>query len=310
MSEYWSWPCKRRRVEEHAAIHPCPNSKSAQCQGPESDVPNEGRVNQRRKTLASKLSLCEHSGALGQSLSSPERDAEKSRSETEILCFGMVRVSHRSNHQSSKSNESQIKDIVLDTPTPHNLENRGIIQVTLNEPNVLVRAGSQEVFANLAQRTATMLRNLEVYCTLQLFCLTNTQHEAHDSSHHKQSGKKGIITPTILCVNVYGPSDIGESVGEFFTKLKMHLQDPVHCDRDVVYLNPHLLCNDRERVTTLSLTKACSAPDIEHVADKPDLYELLRNEETLPETETPATLITGLYRQDQPLTFKDKTLLF
>ena len=97
---------------------------------------------------------------------------------------------------------------------------------------------------------------------------------------------------------------MGEGVGDFFTESGLHLQDPMHCDRDVVYCNPHLLFVDGELVTTLSLAAPFTAPDIEQVDDNPDLFELLRNEQPLAEAETPAALATSLFsHQKQALTF-------
>jgi hypothetical protein len=155
--------------------------------------------------------------------------------------------------------------------------------------------------AKLPQRTVTILRNLMALCDLQLFCLAKAHvAKAHgtkvDGGVAGRKGNRQMKSEIILCVNVYGPRDIADGVGEFFTQCGMHLQGPEHCDRDVLYYNPHLLWNDEEPVTTLSLASTFTPLDIEQIEKKPDLFELLRNEEPLLETDTPALLSTTLHR--------------
>lgn len=69
----------------------------------------------------------------------------------------------------------------------------------------------------------------------------------NDHGAGELKSKKPARIGTMLCVNVYGPRDMTEAVGEFFSDCGMYLQDLIHCDRDVAYCNPHLLYNDEEQ---------------------------------------------------------------
>jgi hypothetical protein len=66
-----------------------------------------------------------------------------------------------------------------------------------------------------------------------------------------RSSRKGTTKHELL-VNVYGRSDLAEDFGSFFEKVGIFLQDPVACQRDVPYMNPHLLANN-EIVMTSSI---------------------------------------------------------
>jgi hypothetical protein len=195
-----------------------------------------------------------------------------------------------------RTDKPQIKDIVVELQRPQNIETGAVIPMTLIEPNILMQDGTNHTFAKLVQRMATIIRNLMAQCNLQLFCRARAQVGKGEHGAGGLKSKKQMKTGIILCVNVYGPRNMAEAVGEFFTDCGMHLQDPMHCDRDVVYCNPHLLYNDEEPATTLTPTCLFTAPDIEQIGKKPDLFELLRNEQPLPETDTPASLSTQLYR--------------
>jgi SWI/SNF-related matrix-associated actin-dependent regulator of chromatin subfamily A3 len=46
------------------------------------------------------------------------------------------------------------------------------------------------------------------------------------------------LTASII---IYGPMDAHESVGNFFQECELYLQDPIGCDRNVPYHNPHRL---------------------------------------------------------------------
>jgi hypothetical protein len=75
-------------------------------------------------------------------------------------------------------------------------------------------------------------------CTLQLFCLARLQQGRGNNGGSDGHGHKGRRQPKIsvtLCVNVYGLPEMGEGVGDFFTEGGLHLQDPMHWVRDVMY---------------------------------------------------------------------------
>lgn len=161
--------------------------------------------------------------------------------------------------------------------------------------------GTNDPFAKMARKAVEILQSLAAQCSLQIFCQAIPRgsragggRRASGQKEGKQQTKIGI--KYTLCVNVYGPHDMAAGVGHFFADCGMHLQDPVNCDKDVLYCNPHLLFEEEENVTTFSLARAFTAPDTEQIGPAPDLLELLRNDQPLNETDTPALLATQLFR--------------
>ncbi len=76
----------------------------------------------------------------------------------------------------------------------------------------------------------------------------------------------------------------------------MYLQDPLHCDRNIPYRNPHLLSGlDDPPVTTFALMSSC-VPIESKALTRPDLHALLKNEDPLQETDAPNIVATPLYR--------------
>lgn len=96
---------------------------------------------------------------------------------------------------------------------------------------------------------------------------------------------------------IYGPPDLFDAVGDFVSVCKIYLQDPLYCDRNVQYRNPHLLSGEiEEPIMTSSLVADDVSIHVEEISPRPDLFELLRTEDPLPETATPSKLRTSLYR--------------
>ena len=86
-----------------------------------------------------------------------------------------------------------------------------------------------------------------------------------------------------------------ESVGDFIAKCDLYLQDPLHCDRNVPYHNPHLLSTSTgEPVFTSSFLPSDVTVCIEGLNSKPDLFSLLKSDVSLPESPAPQCLLTAL----------------
>ncbi|OCL00503.1 uncharacterized protein K441DRAFT_651441 [Cenococcum geophilum 1.58] len=111
-----------------------------------------------------------------------------------------------------------------------------------------------------------------------------------------------------LTIIVYGPLDLFDDVGDFFQTCNMYLQDPVGCDRNVRYCNPHRLSGlDVEAPMTLDLDSAHRHMHISEISGNIDLLEGLNAPINLPETESPPALVTSLFRhQKQALYFMVK----
>ena len=100
-----------------------------------------------------------------------------------------------------------------------------------------------------------------------------------------------------LTIIVYGPLDLFDDVGDFFQTCNMYLQDPVGCDRNVRYCNPHRLSGlDVEAPMTLDLDSAHQHMHISEISGNIDLLEGLNAPIDLPETESPPALVTSLLR--------------
>lgn len=100
-----------------------------------------------------------------------------------------------------------------------------------------------------------------------------------------------------LTIIVYGPLDLFDDVGDFFQTCNMYLQDPVGCDRNVRYCNPHRLSGlDVEAPMTLDLDSAHRHMHISEISGNIDLLEGLNAPIDLPESESPPALVTSLLR--------------
>ena len=110
----------------------------------------------------------------------------------------------------------------------------------------------------------------------------------------KEGRNQRAATLTII---VYGPLDLFDDVGDFFQTCNMYLQDPVGCDRNVRYCNPHRLSGlDVEAPMTLDLDSAHRHMHISEISGNIDLLEGLNAPIDLPETESPPALVTSLLR--------------
>jgi len=91
--------------------------------------------------------------------------------------------------------------------------------------------------------------------------------------------------------------DLEEVVGDFLTKRRMYLQDPLGCDRRVLYRNPHVMLPEMGgEVMTDSFAYSLGNLEIERLEVGPDLLEqLMEDEAPLPETDAPKIVATRLF---------------
>lgn len=100
-----------------------------------------------------------------------------------------------------------------------------------------------------------------------------------------------------MCVTIYGPRSMCEEVGDWLDGYGLFLQDPVHCDRNVLYQNPHLLRrDDEEPVMTCSFNSHTPIVHTETIIAAPNLFEILNQDHHLPETKQPRAISTSLHR--------------
>ena len=176
------------------------------------------------------------------------------------------------------------------------------VAVTLDRATEKLRAADGSEFGTLAERQAKILHTLEeVDCiNLRLCC----EMKCGQASGGRKSGKgTERELQGRLCTIIYGPFRIFDAVGDYVSQCRLYLQDPLYCNRDVPYRNPHLLSGlDEGPPMASSFCRPRVPLEVEEMDSRPDLFALLRNEDPLPETDAPAALSTTLYgygRHDQ-----------
>ena len=113
--------------------------------------------------------------------------------------------------------------------------------------------------------------------------------------------------PLELYVILYGRPSQFEDVGKFAARCNLFLQHPVHCDRNVLYKNPHCLTPRYDETTfTYDLGKAAFSSDYssDTLSNPIDLFTTSEDRARLEEADSPNDLHTTLYKhQKQALTF-------
>ena len=112
-----------------------------------------------------------------------------------------------------------------------------------------------------------------------------------------QTTNSPISSPMIeVFFIVYGSYFFFDAVGEFFQKWRVYLQDPVQCDRNVPYRNPHRLSGLDDNVC---MTLELENQRILESRRLPGFYdpsEIWVTKDIKLETEGPDILRTKLYR--------------
>ena len=139
------------------------------------------------------------------------------------------------------------------------------------------------------------LREAQVLCALSQDSQLDMQIflSPSDNGIKEERDQQSAAALTII---VYGPLDLFDDVGDFFQTCDMYLQDPVGCDRNVRYCNPHRLSGLEEAPMTLDLDSARHHMHISEITRNIDLLEGLNAPIDLPETESPPALVTSLLR--------------
>ena len=173
-----------------------------------------------------------------------------------------------------------------------------ILSVTLDEAIALLRAADGSEVGTLAERPAKILHALAEIESLNIQLYGQFRCEqARCGRKNRKAAEKEL--QSLLCIIIYGPFHLFEAVGDFVSQCEMYLQDPLHCDRDVPYRNPHLLSGlDEEPPMTSSFIHHRVSLAVEKASTRPDLFALLRSEDPLPESLAPPALATTLYGYD------------
>jgi hypothetical protein len=126
-----------------------------------------------------------------------------------------------------------------------------------------------------------------------LFCQKGQSAFSGELSDGRTVEETGLT----LCVIIYGVGSTAEELGDWLSEHGLFLQDPVHCERNVLYHNPHLLCGeDDEPVMTFALKFHTPIVHAETAIAAPNLFEILNEDRELSETEQPGAVSTILRR--------------
>jgi hypothetical protein len=150
-------------------------------------------------------------------------------------------------------------------------------------------------------KSAQILRELEnvVEISTQLYC--RAKPEARPEIGVRQNGKRQGKQSQSWCLNIiiFGRESIREKVGEYLSRHKKYLQDPLGCERCVPYRNPHIMDpvpDLDETVMADSFSISHENIEIERLQTGPDLLsQLMRDDISLAETEAPDNVKTPLY---------------
>ena len=140
---------------------------------------------------------------------------------------------------------------------------------------------------------------LQVICTVMV--------NPVKTGNWKRLRPSGVMPKCSLEIILYGPSDLSDALCTFIDKYnkylqddqKLYLQDPIGCDRNVPYCNPHRLpaLDPTNVVLTFDLANRRRNPvELEDLKPRPDLLGLLDSQEDLPEAAQPPAITTSLAR--------------
>jgi hypothetical protein len=170
-----------------------------------------------------------------------------------------------------------------------------------HEPNELLQNPKLPVqisrYGTIEDLSSAVFQQLhQAGCILQLFA-EYSKPSPPTRTDASEIGTRGIGSGVNLSAIIYGQEPLSSTLGEWLSDWGLFLQDPLHCEKNVPYKNPHLLCEDEEETfTTFDITERLKHVIIEHVVVRPDLFELLNEENHLPETDAPPCILTPLYR--------------
>ena len=194
---------------------------------------------------------------------------------------------------------------------------RSLIPLVLDDDDSTLHIlGEDQEFGYLDRRTGEILGRLraESGISLQISCVMATSQPGiwpHENLHGRECQREASV-----CVNIYGPEVLFEDIGAFASECMLFLQDPQHCDRRVIYRNPHRLSFGECPVTYTQSEPGYGtlSPEIEDFGGSLDPFDITELTGDLPETEPARTLRTSLYPSvhsvTQSITYSSIYMLF
>jgi SWI/SNF-related matrix-associated actin-dependent regulator of chromatin subfamily A3 len=176
------------------------------------------------------------------------------------------------------------------------------LPVVFKDPNTLVSLinNSTTSIKIPCPISAKLLNEIEAVAEIftQLYCHDDLGRTPVGVARQKCRRRGNNVRPWSLNIILYGPIAFGDAIGKFLTARRIYLQDPLGCDRRVLYRNPHIIQpENRSEVMTDGIDSSLGNLEIERLDVGPDLLaQLMENEVPLPETDAPAIITTPLFR--------------
>ncbi|KAH8706219.1 SNF2 family N-terminal domain-containing protein [Ilyonectria robusta] len=217
--------------------------------------------------------------------------------ESDLICFGMF-VGIPGTCKRPALAETSTHPIKLETPGSF---------IGTQDPNLKGDVSPDSTFLTTALLEESALE-LQINCTV----LINPPKLMRNSKLLRVSG---LTSQCSLDIILYGPIELSKHICTFIEECneyledhcKLYLQDPLGCDRNVRYYNPHRLppLDPKCIQFTFDLAhKQQSLIELEDIGPRPELLEILNSQEDLPEALQPPAIATPLERhQKQALTF-------
>ena len=168
--------------------------------------------------------------------------------------------------------------------------------------NLQVQSCNGTLCGELNARYSAIFQALQREKSLVLqFLLVPPRSPDNGSEKRKQSRKAGMTTRAlslVLLVNIYGPMDLHDLVGDYLSHCSEYLQPPRLCDRNVPYRNPQSLCGkDANPPMTFQFREHSPLSEIDLTDRDIDPSAVLETQVSLPESNVPVAVRTVLYRQ-------------
>jgi SWI/SNF-related matrix-associated actin-dependent regulator of chromatin subfamily A3 len=174
----------------------------------------------------------------------------------------------------------------------------GKIALNFSKPNHLYQVGKETIFGELDERNAKILGSLgkfsEEGICFQIYCRTINRRAAQGRKGSRKVGANEL--QYVMNTIIYGPEDLCDDVGSYLTRCVVYLQEPLECDRVVLYSNPQFLSRIEERIMTDQLGNLNSAAELEKFISQDDIFSELSCDDHLACTEAPEAISTPLYR--------------
>jgi SWI/SNF-related matrix-associated actin-dependent regulator of chromatin subfamily A3 len=169
--------------------------------------------------------------------------------------------------------------------------------------------GSSRLSSRLSSESASFEiscpKSGQILCELESAAKVQTQLYCHsklgsseEQGPRRDGRRRGRLSRSwFLNIIIFGPEELEDKIGAYFSKRKMYLQDPVGCECRVPYRNPHIIPDSEDTIMTDTFDNALGDLMIERLQAGPDLLsQLMEDDVVLPGTEAPNVVKTPLFR--------------